>query len=611
MTARAARRPQILFWLAVVCLTAGLTRPWALAAPGQQVSTGVQLAAIAESDMREWLTYLASDALQGRQVFTEGYGLAAGYVANELEKMGAKPMGDAGYFQTVRRVGYRVTQNSSVTVTANGETRTFKHGDHVTFPVGGGGRQTLTYAGVEVVGYGLVALASNHNDFEGHDVRGKFAVWMPGTPAALGQGGGRGRSRSPFIVETYGAGTVMTFQPAPAPPSPDVLAAEAAVEQATQALAEAQTRLQEARMASAGRGGRGGGRGFGRGGRGGAAAASPDLTTVQRVDLPVPPQITADEEFFSFLFSGAQVSFDEYRKRAEAGEPLATFTIPDVTVTIEVDNTYDVVSTELAKNVVGMVEGTDPVLKDTYVLFGAHLDHTGYRTSATAGGRGGGRGAQPDSNQPPDLIFNGADDDGSGSTGLLGIAKAFATGPKPKRSVIFVWHTAEESGLLGSRYMADHPVVPLEKVQAQFNADMIGRNRDDDPAQSNTVFVIGADRISTDLHNLLVDTNQTLPEPLTLDYEYNDPSDSNSFYTRSDHYSYAAKGIPIAFFFTGTHPDYHRASDEVDKILFPKLTRIAQLVYQAGFHVANSDRVLERDNLGPRAGVGFQGRISR
>jgi Zn-dependent M28 family amino/carboxypeptidase len=306
------------------------------------------------------------------------------------------------------------------------------------------------------------------------------------------------------------------------------------------------------------------------------------------------------------------MTFAAYRAKAEAGLPLETFSIPDVTVTVDVNATYQVVSTDLTKNVVGMVEGSDPALKDTYVLFGAHLDHTGYRPSAAAAaGRGGGGGAQPDSNQPPDLIFNGADDDGSGSTGLLGIAKAFATGPKPRRSVVFVWHTAEESGLLGSRYMADHPVVPLDRVQAQFNIDMIGRNRDDDAAQSNTVFVIGADRISTDLHNLLVDTNQALREPLTLDYEYNDPSDANSFYTRSDHYSYAAKGIPIAFFFTGTHPDYHRASDHVDKILFPKLTRIAQLVYQAGFNVANSPRTLERDNRGPRAGVGFSGKIAK
>ncbi len=522
MNARVSYRHQILFWLAVACLSVGISQPWTILAQAPRAASGVSPATIAESDMREWLTYLSSDALQGRQVFTEGYGLAAAYVANELSKMGVRPMGDAGFFQTVKRVGYRVTQNSTVTVTANGQTRTFKHGDHVSFPVNGGGRQTLTYNGVEVVGYGMVALSDNHNDFQDRDVRGKLAIWMPGTPAALGQGGGRGRSRSPFIVETYGAGAVMTFAPAPAPPSPEVLAAEAAVEEANRALTEAQTRLQEARAASAGRGGRGGfGRGGGRG-RGGAAATPPDLTTVQRVDLPVAPQISGDEEFFAFLFSAAPVGFDEYRKRAEAGEPLAALSLPNVTVRIDVDNTYEVVSTELAKNVVGMVEGTDPVLKDTYVFFGAHLDHTGYRTAA-GGGRGGGGGAQPDSNEPPDLIFNGADDDGSGSTGLLGIAKAFATGPKPKRSVVFVWHTAEESGLLGSRYMADHPVVPLEKIQAQFNADMIGRNRDDDPAQANTVFVIGADRISTDLHNLLVETNETLPQPLALDYRVQRP----------------------------------------------------------------------------------------
>jgi Zn-dependent M28 family amino/carboxypeptidase len=159
--------------------------------------------------------------------------------------------------------------------------------------------------------------------------------------------------------------------------------------------------------------------------------------------------------------------------------------------------------------------------------------------------------------------------------------------------------------------MADFPVVPLDKVQAQFNIDMIGRNRDDNAGQSNTVFVIGADRISTDLHNLVVDTNSGLAKPLTLDYEYNDPSDPNSFYTRSDHYSYAAKGIPIAFFFTGTHPDYHGAGDHPDKILYPKLTAIAQMVYQAGFNAANSDRTLTRDNKGPRAGRGFSGRIDK
>jgi len=333
-----------------------------------------------------------------------------------------------------------------------------------------------------------------------------------------------------------------------------------------------------------------------------------DLTTVQRVDNLVPPQITADERVFEALLASAPSTFAQLRTASDAGEALPTFTLPGVKVTVDINATYAVIETRLTKNVVGLVEGRDPALKSTYVLFGAHLDHVGYRTSAAAlGGRGG--AAATATSGPPDLIFNGADDDGSGSTGMLGIAKAFAQGPKPKRSVIFVWHTGEEGGLQGSRFMADFPTVPLDAVQAQFNIDMIGRNRDNNPSEASTVYVIGADRISTDLHNVVVEANLATAEPLALNYEYNDPRDPNSFYTRSDHYSYASKGIPVAFFFTGTHPDYHGADDEVDKIIFPKLQRVAQMVYEAGFMVAERDAPLVRDNLGPQAGKGHTGKI--
>jgi Zn-dependent M28 family amino/carboxypeptidase len=276
-------------------------------------------------------------------------------------------------------------------------------------------------------------------------------------------------------------------------------------------------------------------------------------------------------------------------------------------------------------------------------MFGAHLDHIGY--SETGGGaqpapngcrergaaaveamtkagktpqatvRGGGGAAGAPATPPPfdqrDFINNGADDDGSGSTSELAIAKAFATGPKPKRSVVFVWHTGEEAGLYGSEYNADFPVVPLDKVQAQLNMDMVGRDdcNNVEGDYSNTVFVVGADRISTDLHNLIVETNQTMTKPMALDYELNDPADPEGVYTRSDHYSYAAKGIPIAFFTTGLHPDYHRVTDTVDKIIFPKMARIAQLVYETGFSIADTDHVLVRDNKGPRTGFGTKAEV--
>lgn len=562
-------------------------------------------ATIAESDLREWLTYLASDALEGRQIFTEGYGLAAQYVAERLKDAGVKPGGDnGGYFQSVKQHSYRITNNSTLTIEAPGKPAvTFKHGDGVTFANNVGGRQTLTFDGVEFIGYGLSVTEPAHDDYAGRDVKGKLAVWMgtgPSTIPAAGRGGAAARNR--FAIEIKGARAALSFTPSPAPPT----AAQVALAQAQAALQQATLAVTQAQAASAqGAGGRGGRAG----GRGAAPAVPADLTTVQRVDNLVPPQITASERVYEALFASAPTQFAALKAAADAGQPLPTFSVPGVKVTIDVNATYDIIETRLTKNVVGLVEGRDPALKNTYVLFGAHLDHVGYRTSAAAlAGRGRGAGAPAG---PPDLIFNGADDDGSGSTGLLGIAKAFAQGPKPRRSVVFVWHTGEEGGLQGSRFMADFPTVPLDSVQAQFNIDMIGRNRDDNPSEASTVYVIGADRIATDLHNIVVDANLSTAEPLALNYEYNDPRDPNSFYTRSDHYSYASKGIPVAFFFTGTHPDYHGADDEVEKIIFPKMQRIAQMVYEAGFAVAEQTTPLVRDNLGPRTGKGHVGKIKR
>jgi Zn-dependent M28 family amino/carboxypeptidase len=138
---------------------------------------------------------------------------------------------------------------------------------------------------------------------------------------------------------------------------------------------------------------------------------------------------------------------------------------------------------------------------------------------------------------------------------------------------------------------------------------MIGRNRCDRPSEANTVYVIGSDRISTELHNLNEDANATLASPLTLDYEFNDVSDVESYYTRSDHYSYAAKSVPVIFFFNGVHRDYHYVTDEVDKILFPKMARITELAYATAWRLANLDHLPARDNRGPRAGKGHRGRI--
>ena len=636
---------QIMSFGIAIFLAVAWGQPWRLLAQGPAPATGVPYSQIAESDMQEWLTYLASDELQGRQVFTEGYGRATQYIAERLKSWGVKPLGDNGtYFQSVKLKGYRVTRNSAVTVDVNGQSRTFRHGDHVTFAAGAGGKQTLTFDSVEFLGYGLPA------DYQDRNVKGKLIVTIPNL-APAGQGapvGGRGRSGvGPGMSQ--GAGAAITLALTPAAPS----AAEQALAQALTALNQANAAVTQAQQALRGRGGNAqftAGRG----------AQPADLTTVENMAKNVTPNFTGDETFFDTLFQAAPIRFADLRAMAAKGEPIAPMSVP-VKVTINIDNQYEVISEQITHNVVGMVEGTDPVLKSTYVLFGAHLDHVGYSQNGTGRGsaniacrqrsadaqaavvaagrtvqrptpaRGGGQGpgggdgrggpaAPAAAVTPPvppvpvdqrDLVSNGADDDGSGSTTILAIAKAFATGPKPKRSVVFVWHSGEESGLYGSRYNADFSVVPLDKIQANINLDMVGRddcnNLEGD--FSNSVFVVGADRISTDLHNLIVHANGALPRPLSLDYELNDVNDPENVYTRSDHYSYAQKGIPVAFFTTGLHPDYHRITDTVEKITFPKMTRIAQLVYQVGFSIANSDSSLERDNKGARTGFGSKAEI--
>jgi len=348
-----------------------------------------------------------------------------------------------------------------------------------------------------------------------------------------------------------------------------------------------------------GRGGDANGQDPAGGGRGRAPAA-PDFTTTQRLDLPVAPSITASGAFLSFLFSRAPATYEDLKRRADARDDLPSFRLDGVTITFNVDATYEIVRTQLTQNVVAEVEGSDPRLKSTYVAFGAHYDHVGYADGDTSTGsrRAPGR-VTPGA--ADDRIWNGADDDGSGTVAMMALARAFEQGPRPKRSLLFVWHAGEERGLLGSRYFADHPTVPIESIVAQLNIDMIGRNRDDKPSEADTVYVVGSDRISSELHEINREANRALVPPMTIDYEMNDPSDPEQVYYRSDHYSYAAKGIPIIFFTTGLHSDYHANTDEVSKIEFGKLATVTHLVYETGVRVANLDHPPVRDNKGARA----------
>ena len=561
----------------------------------QQASTAGSasgIASIGQDSLKEWLTYISSDELQGRATYSEGLGLAAGYIASHLAEWGVKPAGDDGtYLQVVKVLGVRTTSRATVTVEVNGQSRTFADGEGIAFPKNMGGKQTVVADQVQFAGYGLTLPSGTYDDYAKVDPKGKVVVWLgPAGPKTAETGLYRLLNATARNRAALDKGAIATIGPAGGGGRGRGGAAPATVTPAS--TTPAATPATAAAPATSGGRGRG------------APADDGDFTTVQRLDTKVPPAVTAEDAFFEFLFSGSELKYSDLKEKAAAQEPLPPVALKGVKITFNVDADYAIVRTRLTHNVVGIVEGSDPKLKDTYVAFGAHYDHIGYREAAGGGGRGGRAPADPE-----DRINNGADDDGSGTVAIMSIARAFAQGPRPKRSLLFVWHAGEEVGLLGSRYSADYPMVPIEKIVAQLNMDMVGRNRNDDPKQANTVLVVGSDRISTELHNINEDANASLPKPMTMDYEMNDPTDPESIYTRSDHYSYASKGMPIIFYFTGLHPDYHANTDSVDKIDFDKIERVAQHAYETGRRVANLDHAPVRDNKGPRVGKTVTGKL--
>jgi hypothetical protein len=250
---------------------------------------------------------------------------------------------------------------------------------------------------------------------------------------------------------------------------------------------------------------------------------------------------------------------------AAAKQPVASKFKP-VKFSISAPQQRSAVTTE---NVLGFLPGTD--LKEEILVVSAHYDHLGI-----IGGQ----------------VYNGADDDGSGTVGMLSIAQAFAkaahSGHGPRRSILFLANTGEEKGLLGSEYYTDHPVFPLANTVTDLNIDMIGRTDVGHEGKPNYVYVIGSDKLSSQLHEALQTANRQHGN-IDLDFRFNDPADPNRFYYRSDHYNFAKKGIPVAFFFNGVHADYHEASDEISKIEFDKLEARARLVFYLAWDLANRD----------------------
>jgi peptidase M28-like protein len=490
---------------------------------------------IAAAQLRDYLTFIASDEMEGRDTPSRGLDTTAKFLAMSLARWGLKPAGDNGtFFQRIELKRNRADLEKS-TVEYNG--RTLTTGTDF-LPVGGSGNVSgsLVFAG-----NGWFIKSKEVDAYKGVDPTGKIAVIF-GAPnlrprgistAEMGKQGEDYLNVNDYARKKGVIGLIYI-------PDYQYLSNW----QRTRRVIE----------------------------RGSTVVAK----FTQTANAPL-PSIVISPDIASALFANEKQSASSIFNASYGSNLPSPFAINDQKkITINLANNTEMVPTQ---NVVAVWEGSDPLLKSEYVALGAHYDHVGY-------------GCIPAGN---DTLCNGADDDGSGTTALLGMAEALSKAPtRPKRSVLFVWHCGEEKGLWGSRYFTQYPTVPLDKIVAQLNIDMIGRSRKEgDTNRSNNeltgpdaIYVIGSTMMSTELGELLNNVNKTFLN-LAFDTKYDDPKDPNRFFFRSDHYNYARKGIPIIFFFDGTHEDYHRPGDTADKIDYQKMEKVTRTIYMTAWEIAN------------------------
>ena len=519
--------------------------------------------AITPADLMTRLYLYADDSMMGRLTGTEYNMKATDYIASEVRRLKLQPAGDSGmYFQTVPLVRRGLDSSASLSV----EGTTFRAWQD--FVPRDPGRATRAFDGAQAV-YG--------------------GVWTDSTMLAPEQAAGK------FLV--LGAKTGPNLAPNQQVNRGAILSRYRAA--AGIAVVALETFPPQAM-------------GFFR----------QPAVTLRRA--PVPNDTTSVPVYVYVTNVGA---------RALLGAPIDSLKPGALGKTVHGSVSFSE-SAAPARNVVAVLPGSDPKLRGEYVAIGAHNDHVGFDQSpvdhdsirAYNDAERKLELASPNHQVTPDQaaqirvnvdslhrlnparrdsIFNGADDDGSGTTAVLEIAEAFAGAKvKPKRSIIFVWHTGEELGLFGSQYFTDHPTVPRDSIVAQLNMDMVGRGRADDENGGGPGYLqlIGTRRLSTELGDLIETVNKARKQPFTFDYQFDAPGHPEQYYCRSDHYMYARYGIPIAFFTTGNHRDYHQVTDEPEYIDYDKLAHVAQFVYDVATTVANLDHrvVVDKPKPDPR-----------
>jgi hypothetical protein len=520
--------------IAVVLLTCGLL-------------SHAQLSSIREETLRADLTFLASDALQGRLSLQPGDAVAIEWIASEFAKAGLKPGNGDSWFQPVNLIEYRADRaRSYVALTRGGAEKRWQAPDAAgAFP-----SDVDVTAPVVFAGFGITAPELGYDDYSGIDARGKIVLIFDHEPqetnaSSIFNGTGNTRYATTRVkvlnAQAHGAvGVLIVPEPGRSHPS----------------NAERAARI------------------------GGAVRRTTPLPLQALADDVLhTPSATISDAAAKELMTGVGATPVEIQRMIDRDLKPQSRALPDTVVTLHYRNASETTGTTF--NVVGLLEGSDPALKAETILISAHHDHDGM-----SGGLNG-----------ETQIWHGADDNGSGTVGVVALARAFAGGPRPKRSILFSVFASEERGLLGAFYMAAHPLRPLETTRAMINFDMIGRNEAESdqtkglieiPADTtNRLNLIGG-YYSPDYKRAVEKNNKQIG--LDLDDRFDHEAALNVFF-RSDQFPFVLKNVPAMWWFTGFHPDYHHTTDTSDRINYVKMAKILRLAYLTGMEFAGDNPV--------------------
>lgn len=475
---------------------------------------------ITQKDLKDQLTIVAADDMEGRETASPGQKKAAAYIEDQFKKIGLKP-GNGNSYQQL----YPVYQDELKSASLSLYNINFDVNKHFTANLSSSVNGGWAIKNVVYVAYGISD--KERDDYKDVDVKGKWVMLLDISPADMEKG-------ESFIPGPSRFGLSGKIRTAMQKGAVGVLAVSKSFMKENQPTPST---LGNMYMKKEGSGS-------------GASNAIPVLSiSYQAAASVLTKNITSYTELKN-LPIGAYATDGQVRIVKETNQLESS-------------------------NVIGVLEGTDK--KEEYVVLTAHYDHLGKRG---------------------DVVFNGADDDGSGTVSVIEMAEAFAEAKKkgkgPRRTIVFMTVSGEEKGLWGSEYYGDNPIYSLEKTTVNLNTDMVGRI---DPSYKgdslNYVFVIGEDKLSSDLLKITDSINTHFK--MELDRRYNDPKDPNRFYYRSDHYNFAKKGVPIIFYFNGVHKDYHRESDTVEKINFDVMEKRVRLIFTTAWVMANRENMLKRD----------------